>query len=363
LGTILGRYILREVVVNWLVVTAVLLIILLANQVFTVLERAAANQFPQGVVLQLIGLGALQNLSVLLPVGLLLGVVLAFGRLYHDSEMAAAFACGVGPGTIYAPVGLLAVVVSVLLAWLTLVQAPQAMERALNLRNEALRAGQFAPIAPGKFRSFGGGSAVVYAQDVNSDGTLANVFISRNTGPQVEVALAGRARHAVSSDGMTHILTLYDGERFEGVPGSPEFRIVRFAEHVVPVQVPALPDIGRRLEAQPTSQLLRSRDPDDQGELHWRLALPMMCLVLALVAVPLSRLQPRQGRYARVWVAVLIYFLYSNLVSVGKVWISHGKAPEWLGLWWTHVVVVLLALLVIAWPGLRNRLRYRARHA
>ncbi len=108
MGNTLGRYILREVATAWLVVTGVLLIILLANEVVGVLERAAANQYPQGVVLELIGLGALQNLSLLLPIGLLLGVVLAFGRLYHDSEMAAALACGAGPSLIYLPVGLLA---------------------------------------------------------------------------------------------------------------------------------------------------------------------------------------------------------------------------------------------------------------
>jgi lipopolysaccharide export system permease protein len=120
LGKILGRYILREVAVASVVVTAVLLVILLANQVAVVLERAAVNQFPQGVVLQLIWLGALQNLSILIPVGLLLGVVLAFGRMYHDSEMAAALACGVGPGSVYRPVVLLGILVAVTLAWLTL---------------------------------------------------------------------------------------------------------------------------------------------------------------------------------------------------------------------------------------------------
>ena len=104
MGSILGRYILREVVTTWLVVTFVLLIILLANEVVGVLERAAANQFPQSMVLELIGLGALQYLAILLPVGLLLGVVLAFGRLYHDSEMAAAMACGAGPRVVYVPV-------------------------------------------------------------------------------------------------------------------------------------------------------------------------------------------------------------------------------------------------------------------
>src|SRR5579864_205416 len=158
LGGILGRYVLREVVVAWLAVTGVLLVILLANEVVGVMERAAANQYPQSMVLELIGLGSLQYLSLVVPVGLLLGVVLAFGRLYHDSEMAAALACGVGPRLIYLPVMLLAVLVSAALAWLSLVLAPQATARALALRNEALHAGQFAPIAPGKFRTFIGGN-------------------------------------------------------------------------------------------------------------------------------------------------------------------------------------------------------------
>jgi len=361
MGNTLGRYVLREVATAWLLVTGVLLVILLVNQMVGVLERAAASQYPEGVVLELIGLGALQNLSILLPVGLLLGVVLAFGRLYHDSEMAAALACGAGPANIYLPVALLAALGTAGLAWLTLVLAPNATARALNLRSAALRAGQFAPIAPGKFRNFGGGNAVVYAQDVNPDGTLAEVFVERNRDALVEVALAARARHELSTDGLTHILTLYDGERFEGVPGQREFRIMRFAEHVVPVKVRLSVDATRALEAEPTASLIDSGDPDARAELHSRIAMPLMCAVLALLAVPLSRLRPRQGRYARVWVAVVIFFLYVNLITVGKVWIARGAIPEILGLWWTHAVVVLVALGVIVGPGLAYRVRYRIR--
>jgi lipopolysaccharide export system permease protein len=361
LGTILGRYILREVLAAWLVVTGVLFVILLGNQMVAVLERAAANQFPQSVVLELIGLGALEYIWVLVPVGLLLGVVLAFGRLYHDSEMAAAFACGAGPAHVYLPVALLAVALTAGLAWLTLGLAPGAAARALSMRSEALRAGQFAPIAPGKFRSFGGGNAVVYAQTVKGDGTLGNVFVERSRGPLVQVALADRARHEVTPDGLTHILTLYDGERFEGVPGSAQFRMLRFAEHIVPVKVPALSDVVRALEAVPTERLLGSHDRGEQAELQWRIAMPLTCIVLALLAVPLARLRPRQGRYARVWVAVVIYFLYLNLISAGKVWIARGQLSPLLGLWWTHAVVVLVALAVIVGPGFANRLRYRVR--
>ncbi len=360
MGKILGRYILREVVVTSVLVTAVLLIVLLANQVAAVLERAATSQFPQDVVLQLIWLGALQNLSVLIPVGLLLGVVLAFGRLYHDSEMAAALACGVGPGSIYRPVALLAIMVAAVLAWLTLSLSPDATARTLSLRSAAARAGRFAPIAPGKFRAFGG-TAVVYAEVVNPDGTLGNVFVERNRGPRVEVALAQRARHSVTADGMTHTITLYDGERYEGVPGTQQFRILRFAEHVVPIQVPTPADVVRNIEAQPTEELLGSTDPEKRAELHWRIALPTMSLVLTLLAVPLARLRPRQGRYSRVWLAILVYFVYSNLISAGKVWLSRGQTPDFLGLWWTHVAVALLAFAFVSAPrGWMNlQLRFR----
>ncbi len=360
MGKILGRYILREVMLAWLLVTGVLLIILLAYQVVGVLERAAANQFPPGVVLELVWLGALQYLTILLPVGLLLGVVLAFGRLYADSEMAAALACGAGPANVYLPVAVFALLVASALAWLTLVLAPQATQQALELRAQAVRAGQFAPLAAGKFRSFGGGTAVVYAQGINEDGTLRNVFIERNRGALVQVALAERARHSVTPDGLTHILTLYDGERFEGVPGSAEFRIVRFAEHTIPVQLTTSGDAVRNLEARTSLDLALSGDPQERAELQWRIATPLMCLVLALIAVPLARLRPRQGRYARVWIALLIFLFYSQLISVGKVLIARGTLPQLLGLWWTHAVVVVLALLVIFGPQLAQRLRYRA---
>jgi lipopolysaccharide export system permease protein len=177
----------------------------------------------------------------------------------------------------------------------------------------------------------------------------------------VETALAQRATHAATADGQTHIFTLYDGERIEGVPGSEQFRIVHFAEHVVPVPVPVISDAVRDLEARSTDSLLQSDDRGERAELQWRIAMPIMCLVLALLAVPLARLRPRQGRYARVWIAVLIFFAYYNLAAAGKTWIARGSLPGTLGLWWTHVAVTLIALVVIFMPGLVHRLRYRVR--
>ncbi len=346
-------------VLTWLAVTALLLVLLLTNQLAKVLQRAAENQFPKSVVLELIWLGSLTNLTVIVPVGLLLGVVLAYGRLYHDSEMAAALACGVGRSTLYGPVTILTVGITIVMAFLTLFVEPDAIARSISLRKMALQAGQFAPIVPGRFRTFGGSDAVVYAEGADKDGTLTNVFVERTRDGTVEVALAQRARHAVGPDGMTHTITLYDGARFEGIPGSGRFRMMRFTENTIPVEVPKLSDSVTTLEAEPTSALLASHDREKRAELHWRMAIPVMCIVLTLLAVPLSRLRPREGRYARFLHAVLIYFVYSTLLSAAKVWIARGTVPEPIGLWWVHLVVMALALLYIFGPGMIARLRYR----
>jgi lipopolysaccharide export system permease protein len=274
--------------------------------------------------------------------------------------MAAALACGVGPRTMYVPVSILTVIVTVALAGLTLYVGPNAIARTLALRSTALQQGQFAPIAPGRFRTFGGSDVVVYAENVGEDGTLTNVFVERERDGRVEVALAQRAKHTVGADGMAHTITLYDGERFEGVPGSPRFRIMRFTENTIPVEVPKLSSTVARLEAMPTGALLQSNEPDVRAELHWRVAMPVMCLVLTLIAVPLSRLRPREGRYARVALAVIIYFVYIQFISAAKVWLARGTVPEWLGLWWVHVLVAGLALLVVSGPQWLARMRYRA---
>jgi len=355
---ILDRYILREVFVSWVAVTGVLLAILLTNQIAGVLARAAENQYPRGVVLELIMLGAVQNLALIVPVGLLLGVVLALGRLYHDSEMTAAQACGAGSRPVLVPVLAITLVLALLVTALSLYVQPAATLRMLDLRREALRAGQFAPITSGKFRTFGGGSTVVYAQGAQSDGTLTRVFVQRDRGTYLEIALAQRAKHAYSEDGDLQIITLYDGERFEGVPGERRFRIVRFAENTIPVRLPAISAGALALDGLDFRELIKSPDRAYVAEFHWRIAFPIMALVLACIAIPLAKLRPRQGRYARVGYAVLIFFVYINLAIAGRLWLSRGAIPEWLGLWWVHASVVLLAAAILLLPKLRARARY-----
>jgi lipopolysaccharide export system permease protein len=114
-----------------------------------------------------------------------------------------------------------------------------------------------------------------------------------------------------------------------------------------------------KLEGVPTATLLASADPKQHAELHWRLALPIMSVVMALIAVPLARLRPRQGRFARVGFAILVFFLYIELAIAGKMWLERGVTPEWLGLWWVHAVVAMFGTALILVPRWLARARYR----
>jgi len=342
--TRLDRYLLREVAVTSLAVTGVLLVILLSNQLARVLGQAAQTGLPGSIVLTLIGLTTLQQLTVLVPIGLFLGIVLALGRLYHESEMTAMAACGVGQLRIYRPMVLLTILVATFLAALSLRVVPEAGSRAQKIRVDALRAAQFGALEPGRFRTFAGGDAVFYAEKVSRDGKLEGVFAQRRDGERVEIAVAERAEQRGAGQA-EQLFVLFDGRRYEGIPGKPEWRVVEFREHGIPVRMPEYTPKKERRELRQTRDLIGSQSGPDRAELAWRIAVPVMAIVLMFLAVPLAKLRPRQGRFARVGAAVLAYFLYSNLIAAVRVWIEKGSAGGAYGLWWVH----LLPLGLAAW--------------
>jgi len=337
------RYVLRDVVQTWVAVTGVLVAILLANQLSRVLGRAADNQYGRHVVFDLIALGAIMNLSVIVPVGLLLAIVLSLGRMYHDSELAALQACGFGPGRLLAPMFIFAACIAVGIGWLTFFQVPRADLEVQLLRQSAVKEAQFGQLDAGRFRTFGG-DAVFYAERVDLDGVLHNVFVQRQADGRIEVALADSATYSHPLPDGSHLVTLYNGRRYEGVPGQGDFRVIEFREHGIPIFTPAALQGTHDPDTKPTRQLLGSMAAADIAQLQFRSSAPIMVLLLTLIAVPLSRLRPRQGRYARLGFAIVVYFVYSGLLSAAKVWVEKGVLPPGIGVWWIHLLALGLGL-------------------
>ncbi len=341
------RYVLREVVQTWLAVTGVLVAILISNQLARVLGQAADNRYGRHVVLDLIALGAVMNLSVIVPVGLLLAVVLTLGRMYHDSEMAALQACGFAPSRLLPPLFIFASAIAVALGWLSFVQVPRADQQVQLLRQSAIKEAQFGQLDAGRFRSFSGGEAVFYAERVDQQGVLHNVFVRRESDGRIEVALADTATYSKAAANGMHFVTLFNGRRYEGVPGHSDFRVIEFREHGIPISTPADAVGPQDPDTKPTRELWGSHSPSDIAQLQARASSPLMALVLTLVAVPLSRLRPRQGRYARVGFAIVVYFVYSNLLSAAKVWLEKGDIPPAVGVWWVHLAILALGLYLV----------------
>ncbi len=341
------RYVLREVVQTWLAVTGVLVAILVSNQLSRVLGLAAENQYGRGVVFDLVVLGAIMNLSIIVPAGLLLAVVLTLGRMYHDSEMAALQACGFGPARLLMPLFCFAVLIAIGLGWLSFVQVPRADGQVQLLRQSAIKEAQFGQLDAGRFRGFSGGDAVFYAERVDREGVLHNVFVQRESAGRIEVALADTATYSKPTTSGMHLVTLFNGERYEGVPGTDDFRIIEFREHGIPIATPEDVHDLQDPDTKPTPLLLGSNNPSDIAQLQFRTSTPLMALVLTLVAVPLSKLRPRQGRYARVGFAIVVYVIYSNLLNASKVWLEKGDLSPAIGVWWVHAAALALGLYLV----------------
>ncbi|MGA9852678.1 MAG: LPS export ABC transporter permease LptF [Gammaproteobacteria bacterium] len=365
MARIVDRYLVRETTLTWAAVTAILMLILLSNRFAVLLGDAAAGQLPRDTVFELLGLASVSYFIVVIPVALFLAVMLALGRLYRDSEMTTLMACGVSPGQIYRSLMVMAVVLAIVLAGLTLQVAPWAVRLTTLIKTYGQHNAQVGSFESGRFKVDQNGRGVLYAAGVSRDGLeLQNVFMEGPNKQRLDVISASSGTRQVSGDQGTGTLVLHDGYRYDGTPGHADFRIVQFAEHGIRI-LPSEPNLGPEgYGAMPTHMLLRSPDLGAVSELQWRLSVPLSALLLVFLAVPLARTSPRQGRYGKLFIAILAYVIYSNLIGVARVWLEKKVLPTGIGIWWVLVLLLLAALILLyqqyGWRGLFFPHRSRA---
>ena len=343
---LISRYVFRETFSSWLIVTTVLVVIFMSNQFAETLDDAAGNELPRSAVFAVLALTSLQYITWLAPIGLFLGILLALARMNRDSEMVALEACGVGPPRLLIPISLLTLILSTTVAWLSLIGTPEASRQVEQIRLQAQESLEIGVLEAGTFTSPDSGETIIYAQEVAGN-EIHDVFIQRNDGNRVVVIVAARGERRLEADGQLSFV-LYDGRRYEGVPGEHSFRIVEFAEHGMPVRPMARRDGEQPVETKSFADLAGSSDPADRAELQWRISSPLSLFVLALLAVPLSRSRPREGRYARLGVGILLYITYLNLLSIARAWVEREQVPDWVGVWWVHLMLGVLGLVLLA---------------
>jgi lipopolysaccharide export system permease protein len=345
---LVDRYLLRELLLAFGAVTAVLLLVVLGSMLSLTLDRIARGLMPASLLLSQIGLRSVDALPLLLPLALFLAILLAYGRLYRESEMAVLSASGYGGLDMLRPVALLALPLACVLALLSFWLGPAATRESDARIDAANRSLLVIGMEAGRFVELRGREGVVYVGRMSADGSsFGRLFVHEERKGRVDITTAERGELFQDRAGGERFLSLYDGFRVEGKPGDPDYRLMRFARNDIRL-TDEQSDPKRRLEKRATTaELLASDLPLQRAEFHWRLGLPLSTLLLALLAVPLARAQPREPRYAKVLLALFAYVLYSNLLGIGRGWLADGTLPMAAGLWWLHGGMLALALFML----------------
>ncbi len=344
----LTRYLFHSLLASWATVAGVLLLVLVVQQVAALLERIVDRQIAPEIMWQVLGWATVANLPTILPVSLLLGVVLALGRLASDSELTAMRACGLSPIRLLVPVALLTLPLALVQAAVALHFGPEATCNALKARSQVERTLALGPVKPGVFQAFGGGS-VYFVEEVAPDGELRNVFIERGEGDaDVEIILArrGRIEPLIESDLLR--LRLFDGQRYAGVPGRADFRVLEFEVYEARIPLPAATGRCERADARPIAALVSSAKGEERAELSWRIGLPVILLALGLLSVPLSAVKPRQGRFVRVPAALALFFVYLFSTIGLTTWSGRNPGIGPALFWALHAGVLLVGFLWLA---------------
>lgn len=351
---LINRYLYREVLTTFLAVSVVLLLIFISGQLVSLFGKAASGSLQVGAILKTLGLKSISNLVFVLPLSFYISILLAFSRLYKDNEMFILAACGIGPWRILSTVLLLAVGFAIVAGWLSLQLAPWAESQSEVLVKQHQQRADIESLAAGRFKELTKGEGVVYVQEFDQDELkMKKVFMQHRVNGKNSIVSADSGYRDTDQKTGDRFLVLENGFRYEGPTEHGQTAIIKFVRHGIRLVEQPLQQIQFRQRAVPTTELLQRGTGPDHAEFQWRVSAVILSLVLAILAVPLSKTSPRQGRYAKLALALLIYIIYTNLLNVSRAWLNKGEVSVWVGLWWVHILVAILALaLFIQWKPL-----------
>ncbi|MDD5058478.1 MAG: LPS export ABC transporter permease LptF [Sideroxydans sp.] len=336
----------REFAVMGLLVFSVLLGIVVFTQLIRFLGESVSGLLAVDGILVMLGFSALNYLPVLLSISLFLSVLISLSRCYRDSEMVVWFSSGVGLTRWIRPVLGYAVPVALLIASLSLIISPWALSKADEFKRRLDSRDDVSAATPGAFRESKQADRVFFLEDVDAEKKrVGNIFVQsvQNGKEGTMLAKEGYQETAVNGD---RFLVLINGTRYEGIPGQANFKIAEFERYAMRIEPVELRQEAPNLKARSTLYLLQNPTAWNMSELEWRVGLPLSALILALLAIPLSFVDPRAGRSLNLITAVIVYMIYNNMISVTNSWVAHEKISVMAGLWGIHLVMfaILLAM-------------------
>lgn len=353
---IVQRYLAKEVLITLTALTSILLLIFLSNSFVQYLARSADGSLPGMVILKLMMLEVPNLLGLLLPLGLYMAILVAYGRLHAESEMIVLRACGYSQTQLIFSTMILAVIIAIITGMLMIWASPIIAKDRQQLIKGGGVAALIQVIIPQRFQALNGGQRVFYVSQMSRDHTQAEgIFLVQREENTWNVLWADKGFFEENTKG-DQFITLQNGKEYKGAPGASDFQTISF--HQYKTRLPQRDDSAYKNDIRtiPTAQLwpINNTDSLKAAELQWRLSVPLMALVLGLLAIPLSKVDPRRGKFAKMLPAVILYVIYANMMFVARDWVMSGRVPVWMGMWWMHGLILLLALGLI-WSAQRKQ--------
>ncbi|MCG7491386.1 LPS export ABC transporter permease LptF [Vibrio sp. Of14-4] len=342
---IIVRYLIRETLKSQLAIFFILFLVFLSQKLIKVLAEASDGDIPASLVMHYVGLSMPSMGLLMLPLSLFLGILLTFGRLYAESEITVMNATGIGNKFLIRAALYLAVITGLLAGANAFVFSPVSQERLIQLEEEVAAENNVDMLQKGQFQGTPDGSSVVFIDDIE-DKKLKNVFVAQmrprdSILPSVSFSQSGEVKEL--SDGR-QVIRMYDGVRYEGVPTRLDYMVTDFKQYEGLIGQRDVKPQGRDWEAIPTLQLISNPDPRAQAELQWRISLVVCIPLLTMLVVPLSAVNPRQGRFAKMGPAILIYLAYFLSISATKSALEDGSIPAFIGMWPINAALLLTAI-------------------
>jgi lipopolysaccharide export system permease protein len=347
---IIFRYLLKEVAKTQFAVFIVLMTIFISNQFVKILDDASEGGIPGQMIMVFIGLKIPDLAGMILPLSFFLGILLAYGRIYADNEMTIFHACGVSEWYVVRVTLILGFITAIITGIFTLYLSPMAAEYEYQVREQLAADSGLSTLIAGRFQATGNKKAVVFIHDKNrEDNTLNKVFVAQLPDQNDKhkniinssLVYAEKGEVVEEKTGSQRLI-LTNGTRYQNDVKNDEFRQVAFGKYYIQIQDQKVEHKRRKLKAIPTSKLFDEKSSEFIAEIHWRMAFPLACILLTFVAVPLSVVNPRQGKFAKMLPALLLFLGYFLLLTAVKRGVESASFPSNVGLWPVHLMALLL---------------------
>lgn len=342
------RYLSREILTPLVSICGVLVIIFAGYSATQYLPDAANGLLTGKTVLALVALKVLIALELLIPVTLFLSVISVLARLHAESEIIALQASGIGERTLLSSVFKLSLLIALLVAALSLYVRPWAYEKSYWLKAHAKANFDLSRLKSGRFHEVGESGAVVFLQKIDKKSARAEgVFIEERNGAIRKVTRAREAWQVVDPATAEKSIVLRDGSHYVVNDNTSKTRLIHFNNTRLTLTPKEIKSLKYRRKAASTKSLSLSSVPGDQAEYQWRFSTGFATVLLGLLGIPLSRTAPRRGKSANVFVGVIIFAVFYNLTAMAKTWMESGLVGFIPGIWWPHLLLALLLVVLL----------------